>query len=171
MGTNYIVNKPEVQKISSMAGKEREVIEIDDSCPSPDPKGTPLRHIFCLKNRDEVKKFEESEDCFILDFDPYDDQLNVSFSKDFDNADSDLRVVAEKGQLACRDYPHPRHTCAKYPFEKTPHDIHCKLCYCYVCDLSAPCSKWVGSSGHCHAFNNEAWNKEKKVRRQLAKSF
>lgn len=30
-------------------------------------------------------------------------------------------------QVACRDYPHPRHTCAKYLFSKTPHDKHCEL--------------------------------------------
>ncbi|KAI3457928.1 hypothetical protein Pfo_014591 [Paulownia fortunei] len=156
-----------------MGEKEIEVIEIDDSCPSPDQKGTPLRPIFCLRNRDEIKKVEEREECFILEFDPYDDleMLKFSFSKDFDNADADLHVVAEKGQVACRDYPHPRNTCAKYPFEKTPHDSHCELCYCYICELSAPCSKWVGSAGHCHAFNNEAWNKEKKVRKQVVNTI
>jgi hypothetical protein len=28
-------------------------------------------------------------------------------------------------QIACRDYPHPRHLCAKHPFSSTPHDRHC----------------------------------------------
>ncbi|KAK6135162.1 hypothetical protein DH2020_031110 [Rehmannia glutinosa] len=169
----YVVDKPKVHKVSSMAEKEIEVIEIGDSSPSPE-KGTPLRPVFCLKNRDGIKKAEEREECFILEFDPDDDLETLKFSvrKDSDdNAEADLLVVAEKGQVACRDYPHPRHTCAKYPFEKTPHDSHCELCFCYVCDLSAPCSKWVGSSGHCHAFNNEAWNEEKQVKRQLLKTL
>ncbi|KAG8381606.1 hypothetical protein BUALT_Bualt06G0139000 [Buddleja alternifolia] len=92
-------------------------------------QGTPLRSIFCLKNRDESKKHEAVEDCFILEFDPYDDlnMLKASLSDDFDNDEADLCITAEKGKVACRDYPHPRHTCAKYPFEKTPHDRHCKL--------------------------------------------
>ncbi|GFP88741.1 hypothetical protein PHJA_001017800 [Phtheirospermum japonicum] len=147
-----------------MADKEYEVVDVD-SYPSPDRKSTPLRPVYCLKNRDQIKKTEGKEECFILDFDPYDDSEKSRFPlrEDFDNADSDLHVVAERGQVACRDYPHPRHNCAKFHFEKTPHDSYCKLCYCYVCDVSAPCSKWVGSSGHCHAFNNEAWDQEKKA--------
>ncbi|KAG8381604.1 hypothetical protein BUALT_Bualt06G0138800 [Buddleja alternifolia] len=171
MCSNYIVIKSE-HKISSMSDNQIEIVEIGDSYPSPDQKGTPLRPIFCLKNRDEIKKFEEEEDCFILEFDPYDDlsMLKASLINDFDNAEADLCLIAEKGQVACRDYPHPRHTCAKYPFEKTPHDSHCKLCYCYICDLAAPCSKWAGSPGHCHAFNNEAWNNEKKLRKNLVKT-
>lgn len=28
-------------------------------------------------------------------------------------------------QIACRDYPHPRHLCAKFPFGSTPHERHC----------------------------------------------
>ncbi|KAL3838013.1 hypothetical protein ACJIZ3_022604 [Penstemon smallii] len=156
MGTKRSFKK---RKHSSIAEKKMEVIVIDDSCPSSDEKSTPLRPVFCLKNREQIKKYEEKEDCFILEFDPNDelDISKLSYSKDGDT-EADLRVVAEKGQVACRDYPHPRHSCAKFPFEKTPHTSHCKLCYCYVCDLAAPCTKWVGTSGHCHAFKNEAWD-------------
>ncbi|KAL6533392.1 hypothetical protein OROMI_027504 [Orobanche minor] len=112
-----------------MAEKEIEVIEIDDSYPSPDKKFTPLRPILCLKNKDQIKKAEEREECFILEFDPYDDleKLKFPLCSDFSNDEDDLRILAEKGQVACRDYPHPRHTCAKYLFDKTPHDSHCKL--------------------------------------------
>ncbi|KAG8381607.1 hypothetical protein BUALT_Bualt06G0139100 [Buddleja alternifolia] len=159
---NYIVIKSE-RKMSSMSDKQIETVRIGDSNLSPDLEDTPLRPILCLKNRDEIKKFEEEEDCFILEFDPYDvlDMSKASLTDDVDHAEADLCIIAEKGQVACRDFPHPRHTCAKYPFEKTPHDNHCKLCYCYVCDLVAPCSKWAGSAGHCHASNKEAWNNEK----------
>ncbi|CAA0813073.1 Unknown protein [Striga hermonthica] len=157
------------RKVASMAEKEIKVIEIDDSYPSPDRWATPLRPVFCLKNRDQIKRAEENEECFILEFDPYDDMesLRSPLLKGSDDAEADLQVVAEKGQVACRDYPHSRHNCARHPFEMTPHESHCQMCFCYVCDLSAPCSKWVGS--HCHAFNNEAWNQEKKARKQRLK--
>ncbi|CAA0808758.1 Unknown protein [Striga hermonthica] len=168
LGVNGARKKKPARRSRSMAEKEIEVIEIDDSYPSPDRKVTPLRPIYCLRNRDQIKMAEANEECFILEFDPYDDmqRLRSPLMEDCDDAEVDLQVVAEKGQVACRDYPHPRHTCAKYPFQKTPHDSHCELCFCFVCDLSAPCSKWVGSTGHCHAFNNEAWDQEKKARKK-----
>ncbi|KAL3846056.1 hypothetical protein ACJIZ3_003459 [Penstemon smallii] len=148
-----------------MAEKDRKVIEIDDYRPSLDDKRRiSLRPVCCAKNRDEIKQLEEQEDCFVIDFDP-NDELDISnLSLSNDNVEVDLRVIAEKGQVACRDYPHPRHACAKFPFKKTPHGIHCKLCYCYVCDLVAPCEDWIGASSHCHAFDNESWNLKKKLR-------
>ncbi|KAJ8554227.1 hypothetical protein K7X08_024905 [Anisodus acutangulus] len=131
------------------------IIDLSSS-PSSD-EGSPLRHILCLKKREQLKEFEEKEECFILDFDPYDtvDMSKLSFLDNLD--DSDVSVVAEKGEVACRDFPHPRHACAKHPFEKTLHHIHCEMCYCYVCDVAAPCKSWTGALGHCHALNNEAW--------------
>ncbi|XP_015069173.1 uncharacterized protein LOC107013813 [Solanum pennellii] len=130
------------------------VVDLSDS--STD-EGTPLRPVFCLKKREQLKEFEEKEECFILDFDPYESvdisKLSVSNSLDA----SDLSVLAEKGEVACRDFPHPRHDCAKYPFWKTPHQDYCDMCYCYVCDVAAPCKSWTGNSAHCHAMNNEAW--------------
>ncbi|KAH0690059.1 hypothetical protein MTR67_014226 [Solanum verrucosum] len=128
-----------------------------DLSTSPIDEGTPLRPVFCLKKREQLKEFEEKEECFILDFDPYEsvDISKLSVSQNLDA--SDLSVLAEKGEVACRDFPHPRHDCAKHPFEKTPHQDHCEMCYCYVCDVAAPCKSWTGNSAHCHAMNNEAW--------------
>ncbi|CAN4085618.1 unnamed protein product [Withania somnifera] len=105
---------------------------------------TPLRPIFCLKKRELLKEFEDKEECFILDFDPYEsvDIFKLSVSNNQDS--HDLSVVAEKGQVACRDFPHPRHACARHPFEKTLHQNYCEMCYCYVCDVSAPCYFWTG---------------------------
>ncbi|CAI9772044.1 unnamed protein product [Fraxinus pennsylvanica] len=153
-----------------MEEKQVEIIEIDDYSPSPvsQKNGTPLRSIVCVRNREHIKYFEKTEDCFILEFDPNDsfDILKLSGSKITESGDSpDLHVLAEKGQVACRDYPHSRHNCGKYSFEKTPHISHCELCYCYVCDVAAPCKKWDGASGHCHAFNNESWDNERKLKR------
>ncbi|KAM7463609.1 hypothetical protein LguiA_031730 [Lonicera macranthoides] len=136
--------------------------------PSEQEEGTPLRPIFCLKKKVNMKELEEREDCFILDFDPDDslDLSNLSVSKDPDVDSPDISVIAEKGQVACRDYPHSRHTCLKYPFETTPHDNHCPLCYCYVCDLAAPCKYWSGIDGHCHAIDNEAWKNQRRSMKQ-----
>ncbi|KAL1206565.1 hypothetical protein V5N11_027133 [Cardamine amara subsp. amara] len=36
--------------------------------PSLKEEESPLRGIFCLKKRQDMKRFEETEDCFILDF-------------------------------------------------------------------------------------------------------
>lgn len=30
-------------------------------------------------------------------------------------------------QLACRDYPHPRHLCGNFPFNSSPHEEYCDL--------------------------------------------
>uniref|UniRef100_A0A0A9DLG1 Uncharacterized protein n=1 Tax=Arundo donax TaxID=35708 RepID=A0A0A9DLG1_ARUDO len=57
-------------------------------------------------------------------------------------ANDDIAVVAERGKVACRDYPHPRSACAKHPFNTTPHERHCNKCFCYVCDIAAPCVSW-----------------------------
>ncbi|KAL8551123.1 hypothetical protein ACS0TY_000267 [Phlomoides rotata] len=164
MGRSRTATKRRKLNLSRMGEKRIEVIEIDDSSPSPKSKVTPIRSTFCLRNRDDIQKYEEEEDCFILEFDPYNDIDIKSTSGKGD--DVDLHVVAEKGQVACRDYPHPRNTCVKYPFEKTSHDRHCELCFCYVCDSSAPCKMWTGGGGHCHAFNNEAWNVQRRSCRE-----
>lgn len=29
--------------------------------------------------------------------------------------------------MACRDYPHSRHLCLKFPFHTTPHESYCEL--------------------------------------------
>ncbi|KAG5533947.1 hypothetical protein RHGRI_027962 [Rhododendron griersonianum] len=133
--------------------------------------GTPVRGVFCLKRKKaNMREIEDREDCFILGFDPNDDSLDlphIKVSKDLHNPNSpDLSVLAEKGQVACRDYPHPRHLCVKNCFEKTPHENHCEMCFCFVCDTAAPCKKWSGSNGHCHAINNEAWKSQRKKTRR-----
>ncbi|CAJ1968258.1 unnamed protein product [Sphenostylis stenocarpa] len=77
--------------------------------------------------------------------------------------DNDI-IIADL--IACRDYPHPRHLCAKFPFSSTPHEKHCSQCHCYVCDSPAPCLKW-GTGGlsldHCHASDKtELWKTQRK---------
>ncbi|TYH98008.1 hypothetical protein ES332_A12G280000v1 [Gossypium tomentosum] len=71
------------------------------------------------------------EDCFILDFNPFDSmdiaKLSITIQDAHDDDDDDLTVVAEKGKVACRDYPHSRHLCLQFPFDKTTHEKHCYL--------------------------------------------
>ncbi|CAK9139039.1 unnamed protein product [Ilex paraguariensis] len=151
-------------------------IDVDECSPRSEPEETPLRPIFCLKKKVQMKEFEEIEDCFILEFDPDDDDddsinlSKLSMSKNLGNkASPELSVIAEKGQVACRDYPHSRHVCLNYPIEKTPHERHCELCYCFVCDTTAPCKNWTGQSGHCHAKATEAWKFQRNLMRQKQK--
>ncbi|CAO2821385.1 unnamed protein product [Amaranthus hypochondriacus] len=112
-----------------------------------------LRSIVCVKNVDDMKKVEQVEDCFILEFDPDQPSMlsNLSLS---DNNSDDVSILAEKGKVACRDYPHSRHLCVIHPFKTTTHEIHCKMCYCYVCKNPAPCEKWTEGDPclrHCDA--------------------
>ena len=80
---------------------KQEVIEINDSSPSPVQNTSPLKPIFCLKNREEIQKFEEKEECFILEFDPYNssDVLKLPTTVNGDIVDADLSVVSEKGKV------------------------------------------------------------------------
>ncbi|KAH9617128.1 hypothetical protein KSS87_020877 [Heliosperma pusillum] len=145
------------------------ILEFDPNVDNDDDYSEISGSIVCVKKREDVKKFEEFEDCFILDFDPFNDddssigfmfnKLSVSVKTEVfsdDNADDDVSILGVKGKVACKDYPHSRHLCGTHPFKKTAHEIHCKMCYCYVCDISAPCKKWTGGCKdlnlkHCDA--------------------
>lgn len=93
-----------------MGESELEVIEISpislkmSGSKEEDEDGTPVRPVFCLKRYTDLKHFEETEDCFILDFDPFEsvDISKLSVSKTLDSADdanNDISVIAEKGQV------------------------------------------------------------------------
>ncbi|KAM0891799.1 hypothetical protein ACQ4PT_026178 [Festuca glaucescens] len=78
--------------------------------------------------------------------------------EDDDDDDDDCVIVAEKGEVACRDFPHSRHLCSNMPFGSTSHNKHCTMCYCFVCDAPAPCSYWgkgLSVDDHCHATDKE----------------
>ncbi|KFK40410.1 hypothetical protein AALP_AA3G370000 [Arabis alpina] len=102
---------------------------------------------------------DDDDDCVILDCDP--DKITKSSLVDDnvdDDDDDDVLVVGQKGEIACRDFPHPRHSCAKYAFNTTSHDKYCDMCHCYVCDIPAPCQFWcmgVSTVDHCHANDKE----------------
>ncbi|KHN09395.1 uncharacterized protein LOC114406971 [Glycine soja] len=108
---------------------------------------------------------EDDDDCVVLDVDP--ESRVTTVDGDSPTESDELVVVGEKGQIACRDYPHPRHLCVIFPYSSTPHEKHCYQCYCYVCDSVAPCPKWVtGLLGmdHCHATDeSETWRTRRKI--------
>ncbi|RWR96030.1 pollen-specific leucine-rich repeat extensin-like protein 2 [Cinnamomum micranthum f. kanehirae] len=110
---------------------------------------------------------DSDDDCLVLDGDP---DNPVSVVDEAGNGSDDLLVVGEKGQLACRDYPHPRHLCAKFPFSTTPHAKHCNLCHCYVCDSLAPCMYWgsgVSLADHCNSTDKEeVWRTQRQNSKQ-----
>ncbi|CAN6288699.1 unnamed protein product [Urochloa humidicola] len=107
------------------------------------------------------------EECEILSEDPLSDTTKVTPSPAA--ANEEIMVVAERGQVACRDFPHPRSSCAKNPFNTTPHERHCDKCFCYVCDIAAPCVSWKGYGGHCHASDND--KKWKTMRLMMKKAM
>ncbi|CAN1131406.1 RPM1 interacting protein 13 [Linum perenne] len=100
---------------------------------------------------------EEDDECLILDGDPY---KNGKPATENSAGDEELLVVGETGQVACRDYPHSRHLCIKFPFNTALHFEHCDMCHCYVCDSPAPCKYWgtgFQSKDHCHATDAREW--------------
>ncbi|CAA0833413.1 RPM1 interacting protein 13 [Striga hermonthica] len=114
------------------------------------------------------------DDCVVLEGDPdkpvvaepTQKSIGVKVDGECDDGD-DVEIVAEKGEVACRDFPHARHLCAKYLFASTGHQIHCSLCHCYVCDSVAPCLLWgtgLSSSDHCHATDKEEYWKAERER-------
>ncbi|KAL6658293.1 hypothetical protein ACP70R_003879 [Stipagrostis hirtigluma subsp. patula] len=103
----------------------------------------------------------DDDECIILEGDP--DKL-VTLAEGEGSAgegsSDNLLIVAEKGPLACRDFPHSRHLCSNLPFSTTPHEMYCNKCHCFVCDTPAPCKYWGnGAYGchHCHATDKADW--------------
>eukprot|EP00252_Welwitschia_mirabilis_P023489 TRINITY_DN6647_c0_g1_i1.p1 TRINITY_DN6647_c0_g1~~TRINITY_DN6647_c0_g1_i1.p1 ORF type:complete len:543 (+),score=97.12 TRINITY_DN6647_c0_g1_i1:333-1961(+) len=118
--------------------------------------------IWRSKRRKREKVVDYSEDCVVLEGDP---DKGHSDTATLDNNSDDLVVTAEKGPVACRDFPHSRHLCVKFPFTSTPHEMFCQLCHCYACDKPAPCALWGKGnldSDHCHASDKEEkWKRER----------
>ncbi|XP_010540932.1 PREDICTED: uncharacterized protein LOC104814538 isoform X2 [Tarenaya hassleriana] len=145
-----------LQAVSEKSGSfdEVEVVsEVKGDSKSKHQKSKPLNST--------VGDEEDDDDCVVLDGDPEKTTAAAETAVDDDDnaAESDeVLVVGQKGEIACRDFPHPRHSCAKYPFSSTSHEKYCDMCHCYVCDIRAPCPYWcvgVSSIDHCHANDKE----------------
>lgn len=132
-----------------------EVVIVSENKPQLKSKSSTL----AVKVVDE----DDDDDCVVLEGDP---ENGVTSVDEEATGSDELFVVGEKGQIACRDYPHARHLCAKFPFSSTPHERHCSQCHCFVCDSLAPCLKWgtgILSSDHCHANDKtELWKIQRK---------
>ncbi|KAH7525332.1 hypothetical protein JRO89_XSUnG0081000 [Xanthoceras sorbifolium] len=112
---------------------------------------------------------DDDDDCVVLDSDP---DKAVQTVDDQACGGDDLLIVGQKGQIACRDFPHPRHDCAKFHFGSTAHELHCDQCHCYVCDKIAPCAYWgtgVYNNDHCHATDKDAFWRSQRERFKLQK--
>ncbi|KAG2243719.1 hypothetical protein Bca52824_094447 [Brassica carinata] len=113
---------------------------------------------------EELTVEDDDEDCVVLDGDPYKTKEKETTLHTCE-ADDDILVLGQKGEIACRDFPHPRHACAEYPFNSTPHDKYCDMCHCYVCDIRAPCLHWcIGfhTIDHCHANDkDQIWKNQR----------
>ncbi|XP_052149367.1 uncharacterized protein LOC127767920 [Oryza glaberrima] len=105
----------------------------------------------------------DDDDCVMLDVDPDKAVLVVNEQRPGQGGpEEELQIVSEKGEIACRDFPHPRHLCVSMPFTSS-HADHCAMCHCYVCDSPAPCAFWgkgTEPTDHCHATDKNAkWTK------------
>ncbi|GAA0144376.1 hypothetical protein LIER_04842 [Lithospermum erythrorhizon] len=150
--------------------KSREVVDI--SSDSESGSGVDFQWIRKLLDdeNDEIDDVvvmvdgdDDDDDCVVLDGDP--DAKIASDQNPIDDDSDDLLIVSSKGQVACRDFPHPRHLCAKFPFSSCRHEMSCDQCHCYVCDSLAPCVYWgtgVSSFDHCHASDKEAFWKSQR---------
>uniref|UniRef100_A0A0D9VPD6 RPM1 interacting protein 13 n=1 Tax=Leersia perrieri TaxID=77586 RepID=A0A0D9VPD6_9ORYZ len=111
----------------------------------------------------------DDDDCVVLDGDPNKAVVLVNKERPGGGGpEEELQIVAEKGELACRDFPHPRHLCVSMPFRTSSHANHCAMCHCYVCDSPAPCAFWgegTKPTDHCHATDKDA--KWKKLRQSV----
>ncbi|XP_021725906.1 uncharacterized protein LOC110693088 [Chenopodium quinoa] len=108
---------------------------------SPDKEQPPIiRSVISLKNKKRIREIEMVEDCFILDFDPYESSSKPTSPSQFVDQDDDapdFKVIAQRGK-----------------------------CHCYVCDVAAPCAEW---SDHCdadHVPYSDWWYLRRKKRGQ-----
>ena len=73
---------------------------------------------------------------------------------------------------ALNDYPHARHLCQSLPLDKDhPHRASCPMCYCFVCEVPAPCDEWgdgaAPDADHCRAVDGiPRWVNARDARRR-----
>ncbi|KAE8805161.1 28 kDa ribonucleoprotein, chloroplastic [Hordeum vulgare] len=156
---------PAQNPVCGRMGSVRDAVEIssdeEDPRPAPVARKLPCGDAVVKKGEsDGAGAATDDDDCVVLDGDP-DGAVAVVEQKGAagnDGSSDELQIVAEKGQVACRDFPHSRHLCSNLPFSTTSHEKHCTMCYCFVCDVRAPCDYWgkgLSIDDHCHATDKE----------------
>ncbi|XP_006651023.1 uncharacterized protein LOC102704601 [Oryza brachyantha] len=105
----------------------------------------------------------DDDNCVVLDGDPDKAVVVVNEERPGQADPEELQIISEKGELACRDFPHPRHLCVSMLFRTNSRAEYCAMCHCYVCDSPAPCAFWGSGTkptDHCNATDKDAkWNK------------
>lgn len=85
---------------------------------------SPVRAVVCLRRKEDMKRFEETEECFILEFDPFESldlsRLSLDHNKNNNHIDDGLSIVAEKG---------PVNTSSILPTKTVVYSFLC--CYCF----------------------------------------
>lgn len=88
--------------------------------------------------------------------------------------DDDDVIVALSSGSAIECMPHARSDCVVHRFRAPVPGVCnecdnakvCPQCYCYVCDVPAPCKQWR-SGDHCDAIHtNPRWQKEREAHKQ-----
>ncbi|ACO69011.1 regulator of chromosome condensation, RCC1 [Micromonas commoda] len=71
--------------------------------------------------------------------------------------DDEVEITGASGITgALHDFPHSRHICQNLPLDNGhPHRASCPNCWCFVCEVPAPCDQWGDGSNlnadHCRA--------------------
>lgn len=145
-----------------LSGSDKECEDSDDCRVVGEVKANYKQRIKSSSDIKSSSNNDDDDDCVILEGDP---DNSVSVVNDASGSD-ELLIVGEKGQIACKDFPHSRHLCGNFPFNSTSHQSHCDQCHCYVCDSLAPCLYWGTGfcrSDHCHATDKEdTWQLERR---------
>ncbi|XP_068663770.1 RPM1 interacting protein 13-like [Aristolochia californica] len=153
--------------LSEYLDDDTEVVDVSDDVVILDELSTSKKQgSLPVKPKEAVSSGKlGDDDCLILDGDP--DEILPKMNAAEDGSLDDLLIVGEKGEVACRDFAHPRHDCVKFPFSSTSHAKHCDLCHCYVCDIRAPCVYWgTGQlkTDHCHSTDKEErWKADRRA--------
>ena len=98
---------------------------------------------------------------------------NFGVDDDRDDDDDEVEVTgASAFRGALNDYPHARHLCQSLPLDKDhPHRASCPMCYCFVCEVPAPCDEWgdgaAPDADHCRAVDGiPRWVSARDARRR-----
>jgi hypothetical protein len=96
------------------------------------------------------------------------EQMVIANARGVDE-DDDIQIVHSTVTNPLIVYPHLRSVCGVHPYctdDYEKNQKHCPKCYCYVCDLKAShCKYWMGSNGHCNAFENQFWFEKKRCKK------
>lgn len=77
-----------------------EGLEMDADVKPPKKEFIPKTSIFSLKDKTRLREIEQVEDCFILEFDPYESVTPFStLSNLLYDPDADLAIISEKAEV------------------------------------------------------------------------